>query len=506
MTWPVTIIHVSRASRPLVGIYSLFVLGVGSAGPRYLWLMPIVVAGQFLVALVFAELGSHYPIAGALFQWAKNTVGAGYGWWVGWIYGWALIITVAAVDTGIYLYGAPLLNSIFGTTFSTTAPNTILGFTLVLLALQTIFNIVGVRLLGLISKIGTYVEIVGTFGIAALLAIVGFHHGFGFTFTTQGAQYASSNPLGVNFAGNWWLGAALVAGLAHVYIFYGFESAGDIAEEVRDPSRKVPRAITSSLLVGGITSFVLVLALLLAMPSGPKGYATAASFSGGVPYIISTNVSSTATSSCCWCASRSSAAAPRSRAPGARLVFSYARDGAVPGSSLLRRISPRFRTPVWALLVAAVIPALFALLVHFNPGNPIHFGFLTYPAHVNALAALVSFGVSGIYLAFMLVVIGALIARLRGWKPEGAFKLGRFAYPVIIGAIVYGGLMLINIVAPTGISSPKSVLFNNDWITLLVIVLIVVVGALFYFAAHPQRRVAAGADTQLAAEAAESSP
>jgi amino acid transporter len=125
---------------------------------------------------------------------------------------------------------------------------------------------------------------------------------------------------------------------------------------------------------------------------------------------------------------------------------------------------------------------------------------------VNALAALVSFGVSGIYLAFMLVVIGALLARLRGWKPEGAFKLGRFAYPVIIGAIVYGVLMLTNIVAPTGISSPKSVLFNNDWITLLVIVLIVVIGALFYFVAHPQRRVAAGADTQLAAEAAKPSP
>jgi len=493
---------------PMVGIYSLFVLGVGSAGPRYLWLMPIVVAGQFLVALVFAELGSHYPIAGALFQWAKNTVGAGYGWWVGWIYGWALIITVAAVDTGIYLYGAPLLNSLFGTKFSTTAPNTILGFTLVLLALQTIFNIVGVRLLGLISKIGTYVEIIGTFGIAILLAIAGFHHGFGFTFTTQGAQHASSNPLGANFAGDWWLGAALVAVLAHVYIFYGFESAGDIAEEVRDPSRKVPRAITSSLLVGGITSFVLVLALLLAMPSSPKGYATAASFSGGVPYIISTNVSSTAVQNIilllvCFAFFSCGTAV---QGAGARLVFSYARDGAVPGSSLLRRISPRFRTPVWALLVAAVIPALFALLVHFNPGNPIRFGFLTYPAHVNALAALVSFGVSGIYLAFMLVVIGALIARLRGWKPEGAFKLGRFAYPVIIGAIVYGVLMLVNIVAPTGISSPKSVLFNNDWITLLVIVLIVVIGALFYFAAHPQRRVAAGADTQLAAEAAKSSP
>ena len=53
---------------PVVGIYSLFVLGLGSAGPRYLWLMPIVVAGQMLVALIFAELGSSFPVAGALYQ------------------------------------------------------------------------------------------------------------------------------------------------------------------------------------------------------------------------------------------------------------------------------------------------------------------------------------------------------------------------------------------------------------------------------------------------------
>jgi amino acid transporter len=83
---------------PMVGIYSLFVLGVGSAGPRYLWLMPVV-AGQLFVALVFAELGSHYPIAGALFQWGKNLLGSGYGWWVGWVYGWAPLMSVRSSTT-----------------------------------------------------------------------------------------------------------------------------------------------------------------------------------------------------------------------------------------------------------------------------------------------------------------------------------------------------------------------------------------------------------------------
>ena len=56
------------------------------------------------------------------------------------------------------------------------------------------------------------------------------------------------SPLGVDFGGNWWLGAAFVAILAHVYIFYGFESAGDVAEEVVHASKRVPRAIISSLL------------------------------------------------------------------------------------------------------------------------------------------------------------------------------------------------------------------------------------------------------------------
>ena len=81
---------------PMVGIYSLFVLGVGAGGPAYVWLNWLPVAGMLLVALVFGELASHYPVAGALYQYSKFSVGPGYGWFVGWFYGFALLITVAA--------------------------------------------------------------------------------------------------------------------------------------------------------------------------------------------------------------------------------------------------------------------------------------------------------------------------------------------------------------------------------------------------------------------------
>lgn len=476
---------------PMVGIYSLFVLGVGSAGPRYLWLMPVVVVGQLFVALVFAELGSHYPIAGALFQWGKNLLGSGYGWWVGWVYGWALLITVAAVDTGIPAYVGALFHDLFGVTWNVTAPNDILVITLVLLAIQTLFNLYGVNLLGRVSQVGVYVEILGTFGIVILLAIKGFHHGLGFLWSTQGAEHGPTNPLGVDFHGNWLLGAALVAILAHVYIFYGFESAGDIAEETKDASRQVPKGIVRSLLVGGLASFVLVGGLLLAIPKSHSGYVAATSTSGGVPFIISSNVSSKPIQDVilflvCFAFFSCGTAV---QGAGARLAFSYARDHAVPGHRVIRHISPRRETPVYAILLAAIIPALFALLVHVTPKTNIHVLFVTYPAQLNALFALVSFGVSGIYLSFLMVTVAALIARLRGWRPEGSFRLGKWAYLVNIVAIAYGALMLLNIVLPTGLNSPKSVLFNYDWMTFIVMLFILVIGALYFLVSRPDRSI-----------------
>src|SRR4029078_11814137 len=98
-----------------------------------------------------------------------------------------------------------------------------------------------------------------------------------------------------------------------------------------------------------------------------------------------------------------------------------------------------------ALLLGPIISGLFALLVYINPGSNYHIWFVTYPAHVNALVALVSFGVSGIYLSFLLTVLGAIIERARGWKPEGAFRLGKWAWPVLIVAAGYLAAMFLNV-------------------------------------------------------------
>jgi hypothetical protein len=58
---------------------------------------------------------------------------------------------------------------------------------------------------------------------------------------------------------------------------------------------------------------------------------------------------------------------------------------------------------------------------------------------------------------------------------------------VLIVAAGYLGLMLLNVVAPTGLTSPRGY-FNLDWITLLVMVLIAILGAIYFLAARPDRR------------------
>jgi len=470
---------------PMVGIYSLFVLGVGTGGPAYVWLTFLPVIGMLFVALVFGELASHYPIAGALYQYSKFSVGPRFGWFVGWFYGFALLITVAAVDTGVVSYVTALTHNWFGWNLNPAGHGTILLITLILLAVQTSLNTTGAKVMGNVAKFGVYVEILGTLGIAIILAGHGFHHGLGFLFSSQSVQHASHNPLGLNFHGSW-LGAAVISVLAPVYIFYGFESAGDISEETKDAGRQVPKAMRWALIWGGIASFILTAALLLAMTKHDPVGATIKG--GGIPFILGQLPSWLQDCLLLLIVFAFFSCGSAIQGAGSRLAFSYARDGALPGSSWISRVNKRFKTPVNALLMGAVVTVLFALLVYVNPGHDKHIWFVTYPAHVNALVALVSFGVSGIYLSFFLTVIAAIIARYRGWIPEGSFRLGKWGWPVSIIAAVYLGLMLLNVVYPSGLASPRGY-FNIDWITLVVIAVIAVVGAVYLLVWRPDRNV-----------------
>src|SRR5881409_599414 len=97
---------------PSTGIFTLYALGLGLGGPAFIWSWPIVALGQFIIALNFAEVSSHFPVAGSVYQWTKYLANRHYSWLAGWIYLFAGILTVTAVDVTIPIVLIPLLNNL----------------------------------------------------------------------------------------------------------------------------------------------------------------------------------------------------------------------------------------------------------------------------------------------------------------------------------------------------------------------------------------------------------
>src|SRR5436305_906055 len=158
---------------PSTGIFTLFILGIGLAGPAFFWSWPIVVVGQLLVGLNFAEVSSHFPVAGSVYQWTKYLSNRTYSWFTGWIYLFAGVLTVAAVVATVPLVLIPLLNSVFGTSIGTDFDTERNVAALVLLS-TTLLSIFGVRLVAIVNNTGVVFEILGMVVFALILVL--FYH------------------------------------------------------------------------------------------------------------------------------------------------------------------------------------------------------------------------------------------------------------------------------------------------------------------------------------------
>src|SRR5215813_4194086 len=97
---------------PSTGIFTLFALGLTTIGGVFIWTWPVVALGQFIIALNFAEVTSHYPIAGSVFQWSKYLARRSYAWFNGWVYLFAGILTVTSVVATLPLALVPTFNGL----------------------------------------------------------------------------------------------------------------------------------------------------------------------------------------------------------------------------------------------------------------------------------------------------------------------------------------------------------------------------------------------------------
>ncbi|WP_219417997.1 APC family permease [Pseudonocardia nigra] len=380
---------------PIVALYAIFGLAIGTAGPAFWWNFPVVFGGQLLVALVFAELVSRWPIEGSIYQWSRRLVGDGYGWFAGWAYVWTLIIAMATVALG----AAGFVINIIGIDTPSGAQQ--VGIASVILVLGTAANLVGRTVLKVLMSASIIAEIIGSVGLAIVLLL--FHRVQPLSVLFQGA---SETAPGTYLA----LSGPFLVAMAFVgWSFVGFESAGAIAEEVKEPRRNLPKAIIFSLTFIAAVVMFSSLAIILAIPdldavlSGEDPdpvYSTLVAQLGiGIAkpvqalFVIGFLAS--------FLALQTSAS---------RVIWSYARDRALPASSVLSRLSAQERQPVVAITVTAMVGITLFLLSLFA---------------TDVYTIMVVFTSGGFYIAFLFPLLGAVRARMTGrWSP-GRWSLGR---------------------------------------------------------------------------------
>jgi urea carboxylase system permease len=394
------------------GTFTLIALGLGVAGPAFFWSWPIVILGQTFVALNFAELSSHFPVAGSIYQWSKRLANKTLGWFTGWIYFWAGVLTTTAVAITVPL----VLGSILNTDLSKQPflfTNMQVGVALLTLVVTTVINAFGVRLLSLINNIGVGAEILGMLVFALILLVLHMNQPVSVLTTNAGTDATNGN----------YLPLFLVGMFMSLFVVFGFDTAGTFGEETVGASKQAPRGILSAIWISGVIGAIFLLAIILSTPdmnaalTDPTPIATS----------IKSNLGEVFGSVYLWVIFVAvSVCTLAIQGATSRLMFSMGRDRRLPLGGVWAHVNPTFKTPANSAIAVGILAGV-PLLVTDSP-------------------FLLAGGATGlIYISYFLCNLGVFLARTKGW-PRGKawFSLGGWGTVINLLALVWGGVMIIN--------------------------------------------------------------
>jgi amino acid transporter len=312
-------------------------------------------------------------------------------------------------------------------------------------------------------------EIIGSLGLGTYLLL--FHQENSISIITETAGAAE---------GSVYLWAGFAAAMAFIgWGFVGFESAGAISEEVKEPRRDVPKAIIFSLCAVSAVIIYSALALILAIPdigavmagevADPVADTIITQLGSGVArplfvlFVIGFLASLLALQASC-----------------SRVVYAFARDRAIPAAGFLSKLSTKDRVPSNAIIVAGVVASIVMVATYSE----------------NIYITLLSFTTGGFYIAFAMPVLAAVRARMKGTWTPGSFTVGKAAGPITFAAAAWLVFEAINIAWPRASDLP----WYQNW---GVVVMIVVVGVLGIFAYAAQRKHIHHSEGDANADAAE---
>jgi len=373
------------------GIYALVgkVAGVAESASWAAFAVAFVVAG--LTAVTYAELGGRFPRSAGESFFTQQAFGRpGLALVVGWVVLCSGILSLATVSVAFGGYMSGLIPGL--------PPSvTVVGILLLLAAI----NFRGMRESSTTNIIATMVELTGL-----LIVIVA-----GALFLSEEPDAGIRQTIAASSEVSW-NGIARGAALGF-FAFIGFEDMVNVAEEVKDPKRNMPRAILVALFVTGCVYLLVVLVATSVVAPAALADSEAPLLSvvqratDAVPDRLFTLIALFAVAN----------TGLLNFIMGSRLIYGMSRQGLLP--SALGAVHPKRQTPHLAILTVLVVALALALS-----------GTLTYLAGTTSLLLL---------LVFFSVNLSLLVIKRRDREPMRTF-CAPVAIP-ILGTLTCLGLM-----------------------------------------------------------------
>jgi amino acid transporter len=486
----------------LTGAVILYDYGLAWAGKAAVTIgWPLITFFVLCIAAAMAEIASAYPTAGGLYYWASRMKNKNWGWWTAWLN----LIGQFAIVAGINYAAAGFINAtiidrIFGSTFNTVEiiPGVLNGQLVtmgILMLIQLAMNIAGINLVALLNQVSVWWHI----AIVAIVAVLVLFTGKP---DTSGLGLFDLHPL--DTAGSWSndfgdihlvygpaisypvLAAFFFSLLQANWTYTGYDASAHVAEETIGARVSSAWGVFLSCAVSAVAGYVFLMALTLHTPDMstlfPASLDDPASYSqyyfgGGVAVIsilvynlgdfLGDLLAAGIAIAMAFCGLSSVAAA-------GRMLFAFSRDDGLPGSSWLKKVSHRYRTPANSLTAIVAVSWLFTVAA-FMVGT--------------GTAIVIVTAISTIFLYAAYGVCIYLGATTSDWLEHRVWSLGRWSKPIAWIAVLWCIVLMFLFSFPTS--------GNISWPFMVITIGVLVV---YYFGwarsrfKGPQRQ---GGDTDL---------
>jgi amino acid transporter len=406
--------------------------GVGGAGAGIGWIVGCLISGMF--ALAMAQIASAFPTAGGLYHWSSILGNRFWGWLTAWLNLLGLITVLGAINIGTAFFFQGTFGSLVG---MDTSAGHIVTFVAIITIAQALFNHLGIKVTTFLTDVSGYIIFLTTFVL--VIACLYYAPALDFSRLWTFTNYSGEAGGNVFPQSDSMMGLFLLCLLLPVYTITGYDASAHTSEETKNAAMSVPKGIVSAVLWSSLVGWVMICAIMLAVPDMTAGAAQGwGVFYATMDAILPPTLKSIIyfgiliAQLLCGLATVTSAS---------RMLFAFARDDGMPiGSKALASVSPQFRTPVIAIWTSSILCILYVFAAQFVSVG----GTNLYTIVVNSTLVF-------LFLSFIIPIMAGMLA-FGGpkWATPGpwAMSAGLFKLVCVLALIGKGIIFYIAVQPP----------------------------------------------------------